>query len=335
MALDIPAIANRLNEMASGHLIGGLQDIRTHLKHFDRRPGKKIFSNQTIFERWAFHHGGRTELQFNIGYADGDNNDDLRHGVAFSFETGQTLPTIDVLVPKVKFFNDYMGTNADDFRDMRMWHYADGRSVDRPPGPIPPGLVTKGVFVFLGKRQPSNRIDYSEILKDFDRLLALYQYVESGGVTAPTPDLEIGFDFKPGCPKTLGRTKASLAKRELDIDLRHNRMRDALYHRLVAEHGKDNVGAERPSGVGTRIDMVVRVKQAYWFYEIKTALTARGCLREAIGQLLEYGLWPGAQQPVRFIVVGEETLDEDAKEYLNRLRTLYSLPIEYESVAVS
>jgi hypothetical protein len=334
MALDIPAIANRLNELASGHLIGGLQDIRTRLKHFDRRPGSKIFSTQTIFERWAFHHGGRTELQFNIGYYDGDNNDDMRHGVAFSFETGQTLPTIDVLVPKVKFFNDYIEANAEDFRDMRMWHYADGRSVDCPPGPIPSGLVAKGVFVFLGKRQPNTRIEYETILSDFDRLLALYQYVESGGITAPTPVVKNGFNFKPGCPKTRGSTVASLPQRELDIDLRHNRIRDLLYQRLASKYGKENVGAELPSGVGTRIDMVAKVKKEYWFYEIKTALTPRICLREAIGQLLEYGLWPGAHKPARYIVVGEGTLDAEDEEYLQRLRSQYSMPIEYESITI-
>ena len=102
MSLDIPRIANRLNDLAPSHPIGKLQDVRTQLKKLNRRPGDKIFSAQTTFADWAFHHGGRTELQFNIGYADGDKNDDLRHGVAFSFELSQTLKSIDVLVPKVK-----------------------------------------------------------------------------------------------------------------------------------------------------------------------------------------------------------------------------------------
>lgn len=153
MSLDIHSIADKLNDLAPPHPIGKLQDIRTQLKQLKRRPGDKIFSTQTTFDNWAFHHGGRTELQFNIGYADGDNGDELRHGVAFSFEPSQTLTSIDVLVPKVAFFNDFIKSNADEFSDMRMWHYDDGRSVDRPPSPIPWGLVTKGVFVFLGNRQ--------------------------------------------------------------------------------------------------------------------------------------------------------------------------------------
>src|SRR5437762_7943276 len=144
MSLNIPAIAKKLNQLATPHPIGKLQDIRTDLKKLNRRTGDKIFSTQTTFDDWAFHHGGRTELQFNIGYADADNNDDLRHGVAFSFELSQTLKSIDVLVPKVKFFNDFMDLNAGDFSDMRMWYYDPKRSLDQPPGPISSALAKEG-----------------------------------------------------------------------------------------------------------------------------------------------------------------------------------------------
>lgn len=335
MSLNIPAIADKVNDLALAHPIGKLQDIRTQLKNLKRRPGDKIFSKHTIFDNYAFHHGGRKELQFNIGYADGESSDYLRYGVAFSFETGQTLPSIDVLVPQVKFFNDFMALNADDFSDMRMWHYdEDGRSEDRPPGAIPSALVTEGVFVFMGNRQPPKKIDYESVLDDFDRLLPLYRYVESRGATAPVPLPKTGFSFKAGASKKVKTAKATLPEKELDLDLRHNLLQEALYQRLVTKYGKDNVRTEQPSGVGTLIDIVVKMNDEYWFYEIKTALTARACLREAIGQLLEYSFWPGAQEPARFIVVGESTLDKDGQEYLSRLRKRLSLPIEYAAITV-
>src|SRR2546422_5401166 len=154
MSLNIPDIEKKLKELAPPHQIGKLQDIRKQLKPLKRRAGNKIFRKDTTHNDWAFHYGGRTELQFNIGYADRDNNDDLRHGVAFSFELSQTLKSIDVLVPKVKFFNDFMKLNAGEFSDMRMWHYDERRSIDRPPGPIPSGLVKEGVR-FSG--QPTTR----------------------------------------------------------------------------------------------------------------------------------------------------------------------------------
>ncbi|MDD5712262.1 MAG: hypothetical protein PHY31_05815 [Smithellaceae bacterium] len=333
MAFNIPDIASKLNELASSHPIGKLQDIRTRLKKLNRRPGDKIFSAQTTFSKWAFHHGGRTELQFNIG-ADGDDDNYLRHGVAFSFELSKTLRSIDVLVPKVKLFNDFLYLNAGEFSDMRMWYYDPKRSLDYPAGEVSSGLVKEGVFVFLGNRQPADQIDYEQILTDFDRLLSLYRYVESAGTTSPVPLPKSEFAFKPGCSLKVATAKSALAEKELDLDLRHNPLQKALYNQLTSEYGADNVGTERPSGVGTRIDVVVRMQKEYWFYEIKTALTARACLREAIGQLLEYGYWPGAREPARFVVVGESRLDEDGQEYISRLRKRFSLPIEYEQLVI-
>jgi len=334
MPLDIPGITEKLNKLAHSHPIGTIQDIRAKLKKLKRRPGNKIFSVHTTFDDYAFHHGGRTELQFNIGYADGDENEDIRYGVAFSLELSQTLQSIDVLVPKIKLFNDFMEMNASEFSDMRMWYYNPKRSSDYPPGVIPSSLIKRDVFVFLGNRQAAKRIDYEEILNDFDRLLSLYQYVESSGATAPVPLPKQGFNFKPGYAKKVTKSKVNYAERELDLDLRHNILQQALYKQLVSKYGSNNVSVEQPSGVGTQIDLVVKIKNKYWFYEVKTDLTPRACLRAAIGQLLEYGFWPGAQEPNRFIVVGESQIDEDGKEYLHRLKTRFSMPIEYEAMVI-
>jgi hypothetical protein len=41
MSLNIPGIANKLNELAPPHHVGKLQDIRKQLKKLKRRPGDK------------------------------------------------------------------------------------------------------------------------------------------------------------------------------------------------------------------------------------------------------------------------------------------------------
>jgi hypothetical protein len=336
MTLNIREIAEELNERARSRGIGQLQAIRKNLKLKKTQPGTKIFNTQSTFNDYAFHYGGRTELQFNIGSADG-GHENLRYGVAFSFEIGRNLPSLAILVPKVKFFNDYIQLNAGDYSDMRMWHYAnDRRSEDEPPVPIPSGLVRNGVFIFLGNRQSVKKIDYEKILTDFERLLPLYLYVESLGKSAPVPLPETGFNFKAGHSKRLTTAKAKLTEKELDLDLRHNLLADVLYNQLVSKCGVNQVRTEHPSGVGTQIDLVVeKSKDEYWFYEIKTALTPRACLREAIGQLLEYGFWPGAQEPKRLIVVGETPIDKEAEEYLLRLRKRFSLRVEYQCVTTA
>lgn len=123
-------------------------------------------------------------------------------------------------------------------------------------------------------------------------------------------------------------------QRQLDVALRHNEMQKALYHRLVLQYG-GNVTFENPSGVGTRVDLVVQRENGYWFYEIKTAQSPRACLREAIGQLLEYAFWPGAPTVTRLIVVGETPIEENGREYLRRLKERFSLPLEYENISLN
>src|SRR4051794_10143662 len=101
---DCNIIAKELNSRSAGHPIGQLQSIRKALKAFRRLPSREIFTDRTIHKEWAFHHGGRTELQFNIGLEVVDGIERLHHGVAFSFQLSQTLPDIDVLVPKARLF---------------------------------------------------------------------------------------------------------------------------------------------------------------------------------------------------------------------------------------
>jgi hypothetical protein len=324
-----------LNSRARAHPIGALQELRARLRGLSRKAGHDIFSLQTTKDDYAFHHGGRSELQFNIGEIGSPRG--FRFGVAFSFEPSRTLPLpLDVLTPKVKLFNDYMALNAEHFADMRMWHFvggAQGPSEDYRPGPIPWERVGVGVFIVLGKRQPLDTIDYEAILSDLDRLLPLYTYVESGGTSQPlVAPVETPFTFRPGCSIKASATIASQVQKQLDISLRHNELQEALYRRLVSLYGKDNVGAENSSGVGTRVDIVVKREKEYWFYEIKTAASPRACLREAIGQLLEYAFWPGGQPATRLVVVGESAIDSDGTEYLRHLRERFSLPIDYEQI---
>jgi hypothetical protein len=332
--LSIYNIALNINNRANRYSIGGLQDIRTELKGLKHRPGPNIFSSQTISDDWAFHTGGRSELQFNIGWEYESGFQELRHGVAFSFETSQTLPSIEVLVSKVRLFNDFMRIHPDLYSDMHMWHYyKEKRSSDYLPTPIEHALVTEGCFIFLGKRQPSDKIDYDIILEDFDRLLPLYRYIEGNGRSYPTilPS-NIPFTFKPGCSIKISSTLATYKQKQLNVKLLHNQMQETLYQRLVSQYGEENVGTELVSGVGTSVDIVVRTVHGYVFYEIKTAITPRACLREAIGQLLEYSFWPGAQSAIKLVVVGESPIDDVCAEYLRRLNLRFPLPIDYEQI---
>ncbi len=109
-------------------------------------------------------------------------------------------------------------------------------------------------------------------------------------------------------------------------------LQEKLYKLLCKKHGKQNVGTEHPSGNGMRVDAVVRLKDQFHFYEIKTYSNARACLRDAIGQLLEYSEWPGGQNAQRLVVVGEPKLCPAGKKYLRTLNERYALKMEYLSL---
>ena len=330
VAPTIESVVQEIERRAVGRDIGRLQDVRKELKNKLRLP-HNIFHPDTVRDNYAFHYGGRTELQFNIGFEPGDQ---LRHGVAFSLELSQTLPAIEPLIPKIQRYNEFLTLHPHEFADMVMWHWDGDRRIESEysPSPIAPHLIRPGVFIFLGKLQPSNALDYDLILDDFDRLLVLYRFVEG---SALFPELlrekTRSFRFKPGCAVKPTGTTASVATRQLSIDLRHNELQRSLHQSLVDLYGGDNVGTEIETA-GGRIDVVVMRGEEYWFYEIKTAMSARGCIGEALSQLLEYSFWPGAQIAERLIVVGEPALDEESKSYLARLRERFNLPLEYQQL---
>lgn len=325
--MRIPALADALNRASGDFEIGRLHEIRTRLRSLKRAPSRGLFNPQTVHDNYAFHVGGRKELQFNIGEEERDGLRAIRFGLAFSLEPSQTLPSIAPLVPKIARFNDFVRSHAEDFPGFRMWHYTgEMRSEDRPVGPIPDELVVAGNFIVLGRWVPDDEVDIREILTHFDLLIPLYVFVETGSHTPAAPD---DSDFEPGCPDFVLSTKVSLTERTLDVALRHKALQQALYKLLRREAGPENVQMERRLSLGILVDAAVRNNEKFTFYEVKVAPTVQSCVRAALGQLLEYAYWPSADRANELIIVGELALDSDAAAYLHFLRERFGLPIWY------
>lgn len=185
----------------------------------------------------------------------------------------------------------------------------------------------------MGKRLPVEGLDLRLILDDFDRLLPLYTYIESANAVDKVPAEPL--KFRPGCNVKPATTTASQAERVLDVSLRHNTLQLALYRELADTHGEENVGTEITYVPGSSIDVVVQATDGLSFYEIKTASSAKACLREALGQLLEYAYWPGSETPKELVVVGEAPLTNDGKRYVDLLRARFSLPLSYRRISVA
>lgn len=331
--MRIPEFANELNTASADFEVGRLQYLRKNLHGLYRRPSSGIFSKRTIHKKYAFHDGGRSELQFNIGKEVVKGKLVVRHGVAFSLELSQTLPTIDPLRVKIQRFNDYICSHPEDFPDFHMWHHLDGkRSPERQVSPIDEALIVENCFIMLGRWVPSGDENLIEVLQDFDQLLPLYRYVETDGEQKLPPPAT---DFTPGCPNFVLNTTITAASRTIDVALRHKFLQRALYKHLSLESGSQNVRIEHPLDLGVRVDAAVRKNGCFSFYEVKVAPTVQSCLRAGIGQLIEYAYWPSDQRAIEIIIVGEPPIDNSASAYLNLLRERFSLPIWYRQIDIS
>ena len=330
--LTLLEVVTAVNERSPNRPFGGLPEWRKEHKRKKSLPGTPFYSRLEAGRKFVFHVGGLSELQFNLGFEKVRGVTTFRHGVAFSLRPTREFPSIASLVPKVVRFNEYVHIYPDTFADFEMWNWSHRvRSKNYPAAPIPDSQVDAGsFFVFLGRSQPTHAIDLGLILDDFDRLLPLYEYVE--GTTffpAEAPEGQRkGFVWSPG---NRSRTITTIVERRaqtVEKSLRHNAIQPALYKHLKSVYG-DSVSGEQLTANGTYIDVAVRHGDVYTYYEIKTGLSAQSCIRDAVGQLLEYSYWPRAQPATLLVIVGEPPLDKDAKAYLKTLRKVFSLPLEY------
>jgi hypothetical protein len=102
---------------------------------------------------------------------------------------------------------------------------------------------------------------------------------------------------------------------------------------LAAEFGEERVWTEHPTGTGGYADAIVRQPDhSCQLYEIKIAGTASEVVRQAMGQLLEYGFREGGLEPVKLFVVGEPALDDVTRRFLVRLCADFNMDIDYLQV---
>ncbi len=114
----------------------------------------------------------------------------------------------------------------------------------------------------------------------------------------------------------------------------HNLIQNKLYAHLAKTHGSSQVGTEVSTGNGTSIDVVLRIKTKFWFYEIKTATSVKVSIRQAIPQLLEYAYWPNDEKATRLIIVSHLSSDTESESYLATLRKKFSIPLYYQQFSL-
>jgi hypothetical protein len=140
------------------------------------------------------------------------------------------------------------------------------------------------------------------------------------------------YEFRAGHKKTkTGKTKSVYTKKTIDRTLKHKEIQEHMYNQLANIYGKKRVGTEVPTGYGTSIDVVVKhPDESQWFFEVKTYNLPLICVREALGQILEYAMFSQNNHADKLIVVGVNEPSNSEKEYLKHLRNITGLSIYYQ-----
>jgi len=318
-----------INKSARHYKTGQLQEIRRELKKKRRLPSHNVFQYDPDHPSYVFHWGGRSELQFNIGFM---NKDTLRYGIAFNSKKDHTLTDRTSLDPKIRRLKEYIHNHPSDFRDLKFLIYDEdtGRNVyqgkvreitERMIG----DLTSRDMFYFWGRFKQRDKIRPEDVLRLFDRLLPAYEYVEGDAArTKPQGKPQ----FVAGLSVSDSEKARVPSKREArENDLKHNRL-----IKKVIPFLEKNVGNVGHFIGGSPIDIVVRSKEGYRFYEIKTGGDIKYCIREALGQLLEYSYWPGSEEAKHLFIVTTNKLDREASQYLKTLRKQFHLPVYHQTL---
>ena len=140
-------------------------------------------------------------------------------------------------------------------------------------------------------------------------------------------------EFRPEHVSKVQRGVSVSPEERREVQYRQNVIQDRLVARLRAIHG-NNVGSEQKTGTGGKADVLVRLPAGRWaIYEIKPADCARQAVREAIGQLLEYGYRRGAYPEVTLHIVSDAPPDPVTEEYLETLDERFNLSFEYLQIS--
>ncbi|PZR02193.1 MAG: hypothetical protein DI539_27855, partial [Flavobacterium psychrophilum] len=190
--MNIHQITDKLNQLAANtESFRNLQTVRAALKGLESPRTYKIFSRSTVFDgedAYAFHDGGRSELQFNIGVEYLNDTEIFRYGVGFSLSPNQSQPDpINYITPKIYAFNKFVKSNVEAFSGLHLWHYDPegiwSRTPDFPMSEIPEDWIKWENFIFVGHYFIKSIEDLTDsdleiMIKLFDRLMPVYEYVE-------------------------------------------------------------------------------------------------------------------------------------------------------------
>lgn len=108
------------------------------------------------------------------------------------------------------------------------------------------------------------------------------------------------------------------------VDRAHNRLQQEVFEYLSSIQGNEVVMEKG------NVDIIVKSGTKTTFYEIKAYNSAKQCLREALGQIIEYSWFKNSERnKLNLIIVGPRKPTQIEKEYINYIKSSFQQSITF------
>ncbi len=106
----------------------------------------------------------------------------------------------------------------------------------------------------------------------------------------------------------------------------HNKLQNKLIVELSEKYGAACVKKEE-----NYIDVLVELDEKFILYEVKSSLSANRCIREALGQIMQYGhsLKKCTSKAIEYVVVGPSRVDDSDNSFYSYIANTVDAPVTY------
>lgn len=175
------------------------------------------------------------------------------------------------------------------------------------------------------------KFKFSEAEIDYSNIRVLGEYPR--GHRYNLMDKKEDFDFvkdEDGNIEILDTSLISRTNQEgkIVIDPYHKKIQNAVVEILKSQYDHLSLESGLKDGNGQRVDIKGRLKGSneWHYFEVKTQ-PAKDCIREALGQILEYAHYPATNRASKLFIIGPIKPDEHDCAYMEFIRKTYNIPI--------
>ena len=107
----------------------------------------------------------------------------------------------------------------------------------------------------------------------------------------------------------------------------HNKIQNKLRDKLIAEYGESCVACEK-----NYVDLTLTYDNTITLYEVKSDAYAATCIRQALGQIIQYAHRLDSTKKVKLYVVGQYPLKDNEKPYLDYIQKNFKIDLNYINI---